>query len=661
MIKHLPALAIIVLVMHSAVKAAPGDTTIVTAHQDVDMTSHGSYDEWVQFPTGMTYGQIIMEYEMGCASSGCSDWDYTTRIFAQIPTGMLDSTIASIDTNGTVIDTTWNVFEVFESFELGRAITPYGGYMANGQHGYNNNWSHRFYYDLTDYQILLNDSVRIRAHYRGWSSGFSVTLKFHMIEGTPPRNVLAVTPLVNRRFQYANRETVDSLFLTPVDIAMDPAMQAAAMRVITSGHGFDNNVYCAEFCERDYFVYVDGQQQVSQLMWRDDCGLNPIYPQGGTWLYDRANWCPGAKATGYWHELTPHVTAGQTHEVDLSIESYTWSGSQAPYYIFSAVLFQYGALNRTLDAAIEEVRAPSDHEEYRRINPVCGNALIELKNYGATPLTSVTFEYAGGTGNYTDTWTGNLAFGESTLVELPIGYDTLFPSGFFVEITDVNGQGTDATPWNDRQERNFSMVANHPPKFYLELRTNSRGYQTDWTLEDDMGNVLYSRGNFPNPLDDNTIYRDTFELGFGCYRFRLNDSGKNGLSWWANNEGSGYCRMRTLDATILKSFRSDFGTRHDYEFTVTSNVSVPEEQSMMWLEVYPNPTRDLIYVDYALPRADEVVLQITDLRGRLVAGQQINSKPEYRWEVDLSYQPKGLYLLKVTSGSETRIEKIVVQ
>lgn len=657
MIKRLFSIAIAAILALPAVEAAPGDTTVVSAHQAVDMTWYGNYDEWVQFPTGNTYGRIIMEYEMGCASGGCSDWDYTTQIQAQIPTGILDSNIASIDTIGGVIDTTWNVFEVLDMYELGRAITPYGGYMANGQQGYNNNWSHRFYYDVTDYQTLLQDSVRIRAHYSGWSSGFSVTIKFYMIEGTPPRDVIAINSLINRSFGYQNQTVVDTLYLTPHDIALDPSMQGAAMRVITSGHGFDNNVNCAEFCERNYYVYVDGTQHVSQSMWRDDCGLNPIYPQGGTWLYDRANWCPGTKATGYWHELTPYLTAGQTQEVDLSIQNYAWTGTQTPSYTFSAVLFQYGPHNRLLDAAIEDIHAPSQHEEYRRMNPVCGNAVIELKNYGSTPLTSVQFNFAGGGGIHTQTWTGNLAFGESELVELGIEYTgTLFPSSFFVEIVDVNGQGVDGTPWNDRQERSFDIVDDLPKEMYLELRTNLTGFQSSWTIEDNSGNILYSGSN----LASNTLYRDTFELSPGCYHFRLNDSGKNGLSWWANNEGSGYCRLRGLDNSIQKVFRPDFGTRHDYEFTVSSGFSVPEEQSML-LEVYPNPTAGVFWIDYALPRADEVHMTITDVTGRVVMEQKVEPRLEFRWEADLTHQPAGLYLLQVTSGREVRTEKIVVQ
>ena len=144
-----------------------GDTTNIQVHDHTDMTWNGNYDEWGVFPDGSkTYRKIYLHYTMGCASSGCSDWDYTTKIEVLHRTGQLDTSLN----------------EIIESYELARVITPYGN-------GLNNNWEFTHIFDITDFASILKDSVEIRAHYGGWSSGFSVTLDFEFIEGTPPRNV----------------------------------------------------------------------------------------------------------------------------------------------------------------------------------------------------------------------------------------------------------------------------------------------------------------------------------------------------------------------------------------------------------------------------------------------------------------------------------------
>ena len=88
--------------------AGPNDTTRVTAMQDVDMTWYGAYEREALLPDGSTsYRQILMHYTMGCASSGCSDWDYTTKIELMDETGIIDSTLRqapNFKVNGGTVD-----------------------------------------------------------------------------------------------------------------------------------------------------------------------------------------------------------------------------------------------------------------------------------------------------------------------------------------------------------------------------------------------------------------------------------------------------------------------------------------------------------------------------------------------------------------------------
>ena len=85
------------------------------------------------FPDQSTpWKTITLDFTVGCASGGCSDWDYDVDVEIGRPTGMMDSTVASIDTVSTaplVLDTTWNApYEIIEWYQVGRMITPYGGH-----------------------------------------------------------------------------------------------------------------------------------------------------------------------------------------------------------------------------------------------------------------------------------------------------------------------------------------------------------------------------------------------------------------------------------------------------------------------------------------------------------------------------------------------------
>ena len=85
-----------------------GDTTNIRVHDKTDMTWYGNYDAWGEFPDGSdTYRKIYLHYTMGCASSGCSDWDYTTKIEVLHRTGDIDSNFQQSPTfsvNGAIVD-----------------------------------------------------------------------------------------------------------------------------------------------------------------------------------------------------------------------------------------------------------------------------------------------------------------------------------------------------------------------------------------------------------------------------------------------------------------------------------------------------------------------------------------------------------------------------
>ena len=42
-----------------------------------------------------------------------------------------------------------------------------------------------------------------------------------------------------------------------------------------------------------------------------DCGLNPVYPQGGTWPGAREGWCPGDVVIDHDFEITQFVTGDE--------------------------------------------------------------------------------------------------------------------------------------------------------------------------------------------------------------------------------------------------------------------------------------------------------------------------------------------------------------
>lgn len=718
-----------------------GDTTTVRIHDHTDMTWYGNYDEWGELPDATKdYRKVYLHYTMGCATGGCSDWDYTSQIMVRYRTGLIDSTLQNspmFTVNGIILDSVlfsdtayvhfWNttsntldsnlstlleiiefndatnptnptdtlygfeagfynmefdslgniidsfyvtasntiwinyhnwyqVFNVIENYELARVITPYGSMLAN-------NWEFTTTFDVTDFIHFLRDSVEIRCHYSGWSSGFSATLDFEFIEGTPSREVVKVENIYSGGFSYNSSSDFENTKLIPKKFFIEANSTNAMVKMASTGHGFDNNQSAAEFKPINYFVKIDGTQTHTQYNWDADCGENPIYPQGGTWIYDRANWCPGKRAQAFDHEITPYITPGDSLEVNVDFQSYSWSGTQTPSYIIECQLFQYSDANFSNSAEIIDIIKPSLKDEYSRKNPICGKPLIVIKNYGSTPLTTLDIEYnvAGGAIN-TFSWTGNLAFNKTEEVELPNLTNWSGNANIFkVTLKNPNGQADEYNA-NNSMESEFELVPEYPESFALWFQTNggvvntfTQVSESSWEFLDENGTSVHASGD----LISNTQFRDTLTFSPGCYTFIVSDTDEDGLDFWANNDGGGMVRFREIGATWLKSFNADFGTNIVHQFTVGSAQSTSSNTHPMQWEIFPNPTKDKILIEGFSDEKTQISV-LNNLGERVIKTENIQlgfiSK-----NIDLSRLSKGIYFVKISNNKTTTIKKVVKQ
>ena len=724
------------IILIATLNSMAGDTTNIRVHDKTDMTWYGNYDEWGVFPDGSdTYRKIYLHYTMGCASSGCSDWDYTTKIEVLHRTGDVDSNFQQSPmfyVNGSIVDSVmfsdsvyvyfwdtssssvdsvlsqtleiirfndvnnptiptdtlivfqsgfynmlfdsvglvfdsiyvypdtmiiqsyynwYSYFDVIEKYEIARVITPYGG-------GLNNNWEFTHTFDITDFASILQDSVQIRAHYSGWSSGFSATLDFEFIKGIPPRNVTSLQNIYSGGCSYTTSSAFEQSCLPPKMFWIDANSTQAIVKMTTTGHGFDNNQSAAEFKPIDYSLYIDGTLTHTQFNWDENCGINPIYPQGGTWIYDRANWCPGTRAQTFDHEISDYISNSDSVELNINFQSYNWSGSQTPSYIIDCQLLLYEDPNFINDVEITDIIKPSLKDEYSRFNPICGKPLIKIRNYGENLLTSVVIEYGvlGGI-VHTYTWNGSLSFLEEEEVELPLLQNWVGTEDVFqVSLADPSGQ-IDEYLDNNIMRTQFEHVPQYQEKFAVWTQTNG-GVVNTWTNESETSwKFLKDDGTLheiSQTMYANNQYRDTVEFEAGCYTFIVEDTDEDGLDFWANSDGIGYVKLRNVPGTWISNFNADFGTNIIHNFRVGSILS--SENLFDKLEVFPNPATNHITLESPLLINSEI--KIFNLLGEEIYCKSANSISE---SISISNLASGIYTLKVQAYNILMTQKFVKQ
>ncbi|HTB30841.1 MAG TPA: peptide-N-glycosidase F-related protein [Bacteroidia bacterium] len=541
----------------------------------------------------------------------------------------------------------YNVYDSLVTYELARMITPYGSY-------YNSAWTHPYKFDLTDFSSLLHDSVQIEVFYSGWTDGFLASCDFQMITGIPDHKPYKVTNLWSGSFPYGSTGNPISNYLTKYGAHIDTGAYATRLRILQTGHGEDGN-NCTEFCANYQHVYVDGTQRYLQYVWRTDCGLNALMHQSGTWLYDRANWCPGDLVNPYLDNITPYVTRGGTDTLQIVMDPYTTTGGAI--YIFGTTLINYGPPSFKLDAAVEDIIAPNMFSPYSRSNPICGEPEVVIRNTGSDTLKSLTFNYGEvGATHSTYTWNGNLPFDDTTLVYLPAVPLKLSPiNRFEVTVSSPNG-GTDQYANNNYMAVDYDTVPTYPSSFVIRLTTNLVGYQYSYFIEDGNGNKVVQESGFGN----SKTYRDTVNLSPGCYHFELDASGEQGLSFFANSNGNGALSFTKLPSGLsFNTFQADFGTSICQNFNVGVLTGIGQLKYGIDYNIYPNPAKDeLTIAGLNASRKDKSVKMYSSM-GTLVYDHTVGSSIE-NYTINLSGLAAGIYCVVISNDDGQVVKKIMV-
>jgi hypothetical protein len=464
-------------------------------------------------------------------------------------------------------------------FEIGRFITPYGINLTLGR---DPNKGFTWYYDVTDYFPLLQDTVDI-------SSGNNQELhdlKFHFIKGKPAAEVLGIKRIWGPSASYTYKNLAGDVSLPAVSVGLNPQTRFAKVKTRLTGHGHNSNdgnyPHCCEWKDNTHYLKVNGQNFGEWHIWRANaCAENPVQPQGGTWPGAREGWCPGDVVPDFDFDITDKIS-GSAVQLDYDITPVPTNnlGMGNGNYVVAMHLVQYGAARNEVDAEVYEVINPNNTEYYTLRGKVCREPIVVLRNAGSKPLNSVKIKYgAVGGDKAVYQWTGNLAFGATAEITLPLK-DAWIYSGngtmhFEVSLYDPNGTA-DQNKENDRIRTTFEAPERYNHKIVLELRTNNFPTENTLTLKNEQNQTIHSIA--PGSGDANRTWKDTLDLAAGCYTLEIMDSGNDGLQYWANSAaGSGSFKIWVLDANGnllgLKNFKSDFGRKVLYSFTAKKGIN----------------------------------------------------------------------------------------
>jgi len=535
-------------------------------------------------------------------------------------------------------------------FELLSLVTPYGNGLDLGKDG------KTFVFDLTDFTPVLRGKKLLTMEMGGeWQE--EIDIRFAFIKGTPEREILDISNIWPFDRGYFSEITGNTKF-EPREMALPAPAAHYELRLSVTGH--EQN---GEFTPKKHFINASGNGSRKQQfdVWKE-CASNPIYPQGGTWLIDRAGWCPGAATDLHRFVITPQVAAGGKVTLDYGVELPALTQAN---YLVSAQVVSYGPYRFKNDLSLEEILRPSTGRvEFERLNPSCSNPIISIRNSGSEILKSCVIQYGKKGGKtWTHNWTGNLNPSATIQVVLPVPEESYLgndPTGEFeVTISQPNGQ-MDENPENNRQTSLYRMVDTYGTNLHFEFKTNGVGADSRYRIVNSKGEVVIQRTG----MAGNTIYREELNLPPGCYTIFVEDQSHDGLYFWFySNLGSGFARLSrkvNTNYATLKNFNPDFGSGFQYDFVIQEGVATRDEWTPKLLSIAPNPASDQTFIHLQADQAGPVSLELLNDQGIRV-GQKVyqTNAGELSISWELGSLPSGLYLLRISQNGKSLVRKIV--
>ncbi len=567
---------------------------------------------------------------------------------------MIDS--VAVNAEGSLALSNLTFFRRFPWYnEIMSFVTPYGIGLNLGATG--KTW----YFDVTDFTPILKGNKRILMTLGGQNQEQN-DVEFWFIVGTPPKNVLEFNQIwqgTNRTGQAPLTAINNNTRFAPLKVPTLAAGKEFKIRSTITGHGAEGE-FEANGGQVTHQLNLNGGANEYDWFISEECAFNPVFPQGGTWVYDRQGWCPGQKSLTKEFKVNGHVTAGDSLLVDYNASNPPNPSGSYNYHV-AHQLVTYGDFNFKKDIRLIDVLNPNNAILFGRQNPICSTPKIIVQNGGSEKITGLVINYGVNNGTrQTFTWKGSIEPLAFDTITLPT-YDVLWNSGiagntnntFSVKIGSVNGTGGDENLLNNEIASKFNLPEIAPSVFTLEFRTNNNPSENNYKLFDDYGNLVdaqsFTQANF--------TFSKGYNLG-GCFKLVIEDKGNDGVQWWANpNQGTGFIRLKRANGQIFKTFQPDFGGGFEYSFTTNWALNTAEKTKMAEWVVYPNPAKDKITI--VGQHLNGARLSVLNLLGQTCLQETVDAEESYTLK-NQGLTP-GVYLVKISKENEISTQKLIVE
>jgi PKD repeat protein len=124
----------------------------------------------------------------------------------------------------------------------------------------------------------------------------------------------------------------------------------------------------------------------------------------------------------------------------------------------------------------------------------------------------------------------------------------------------------------------------------------------------------------------------------------------NGTVLTGTDVSYNFAQNGTYDVKLKAAYGSDF-TEFAQQVVVLNSITKTEMIDKSELEVYPNPVKDMLRINFGNPVVGKLFIEIIDIKGRRAYSQQLNTDGYSQAGVNIQQLKAGIYFLRITNGS----------
>ena len=285
------------------------------------------------------------------------------------------------------------------------------------------------------------------------------------------------------------------------------------------------------------------------------------------------------------------------------------------------------------------------------------NASVQVQNYslGASVNSFNVLTMVNGNTVNTTPWSGNLDTYETAMIDL--GSISNVPDNASISF-EVQYEG-DMDSGNNMMPAYVSGSSPSSVSVSLYIQTDNWADEISWELLDEYGNVVdqasYSSAN------NNSTFEYDWNLGYGCYTFRINDDYGDGVEaslWGAYDDG--YVSLNDQSNGVMW-YGVAYGYGESISFEVIPGLDITEEMENT-VNIYPNPSSDFTNLNLYLANNENITIKLYNSLGQVVKTEQKGLMPHgnHDLKINLDNLVEGLYFIELQIGNSIELHPINV-